>query len=152
MAEGTTRGHRVLIVDDEAHIVHVVSLKFANAGFTIFTAADGEEALELAIQEKPDLLITDLQMPYMSGLELCTRMKSHQVTQNIPAIMLTARGYALAQSDLAATNIKAVMSKPFSPRQVLEKAREILGLDQIESDSASQSTLPESGERSVRAA
>lgn len=118
---------KVLVADDEAHITHVVSLKFRKAGFEVVTAQDGEEAYELVVQEMPDMVITDLQMPFMSGVELATKMKENAATSGIPVIMLTARGLGLAQDDLARTNIKSVMSKPFSPKQVLERALSLLG-------------------------
>lgn len=120
---------KILVIDDEAHITHVVALKLGNAGYEVVTAQDGEEGLEMAFQERPDLIITDLQMPYMSGSELCARLREDPRTSDIPAVMLTARGYALSQEDLDKTNIKSVMSKPFSPRQVLETAHELLGHD-----------------------
>jgi len=120
---------KVLVVDDEAHITHVVSLKLGKAGFSISTAGDGEEAYEMAIADPPALLITDLQMPYLSGLELCARLRQNPATADVPAIMLTARGFALAPADLARTNIRCVMSKPFSPKEVLKKAQEILGIE-----------------------
>lgn len=118
---------RILVVDDEAHITHVVALKLRNAGFEVETAADGEEAMDIARERTPDLVITDLQMPYVSGLQLCERLRSTPATSAVPAIMLTARGHALADSDLAKTNIRLVLSKPFSPRQVLEQVNAILG-------------------------
>lgn len=117
----------ILVVDDEAHITHVVALKLTNAGYRVLTAGDGEEAFEVASSEKPDLVITDLQMPYMSGLELSKKMRRTADLSSTPVLMLTARGYALDQSELGQTNIKAVLSKPFSPRDVLEKARAALG-------------------------
>ncbi len=120
-------GKKVLVADDETHITHVVSLKFRKAGFDVVTAQDGEEAYELVLQEMPDLVITDLQMPFMSGIELSVRLRENPETAGIPVIMLTARGLALAQDDLAKTNIKSVMSKPFSPKQVLERAVSLLG-------------------------
>lgn len=120
--------HHILVVDDEVHITHVVSLKLRNAGFEVTTAGDGEEALEVAKDLLPDLLITDLQMPYMSGLELCKALAQHEEAASIPALMLTARGYSLGAEDIAGTNIKAVMSKPFSPKEVLRRVNEILGL------------------------
>src|SRR5438094_10387545 len=83
----------ILVADDESHILHVVSLKLRNAGFTVVTASDGQEAYELAQQEHPDLLITDYHMPQLSGLELCRKLKQDPATSSIPAIMLTARGY-----------------------------------------------------------
>ena len=61
---------RVLVVDDEAFIVNVVELKLRNAGYEVLKAVDGEEAFEVATQEIPDLVITDFQMPYMTGIEL----------------------------------------------------------------------------------
>ncbi len=117
----------ILVVDDEAHITHVVALKLTNAGYRVVTASDGEEAFEVATAENPDLVITDLQMPYMSGLELSKKLRRTPEMSATPVLMLTARGYALDQNELGQTNIKAVLSKPFSPRDVLEKARSALG-------------------------
>lgn len=117
----------ILVVDDEAHITHVVALKLTNAGYRVLTAGDGEEAFEVATAERPDLVITDLQMPYMSGLELSKKMRRTPELASTPVLMLTARGYALDQSELGQTNIRAVLSKPFSPRDVLDKARLALG-------------------------
>ena len=121
------RPKKVLVVDDEVHILHVVSLKLRNAGYAVITAQDGQEALEIAQMELPDLIITDFQMPHLSGLELCQRLKQHPATKEIPAIMLTARGFALDDSAIASTGIKRCLHKPFSPRQVLLEAEEILG-------------------------
>ncbi len=64
----------ILVADDESHILHVVSLKLRNAGFKVLTARDGQEALEMAQQNHPDLLITDYSMPQLSGLELCQQL------------------------------------------------------------------------------
>ncbi len=116
----------ILVVDDEAHITHVVSLKLRNAGFNVITARDGEEGFELATQHKPDLIITDLQMPYVNGVEMCARLRSSSVTAEIPAIMLTARGYSLDPEDLERTNIREMLSKPFSPREVLERVESLV--------------------------
>lgn len=116
----------ILIADDESHIVNVVSLKLRNAGYRVVTAGDGLEALELAVTEKPDLLITDYHMPRLSGIELCRRLKQDQETRSIPAIMLTARGYHLEEQDQAESGILRMLSKPFSPRQLLNTVNEVL--------------------------
>lgn len=126
----------ILVVDDEAHIVHVVSLKLRNAGFEVRTAADGEEAFELAMQRVPDMIITDLQMPYLDGLALCQRLKKTPQTALVPALMLTARGHALSQGDLETTNIRRVMSKPFSPREILEQVETTLGIKDCDAPEA----------------
>jgi two-component system, OmpR family, alkaline phosphatase synthesis response regulator PhoP len=122
MLEGKT----ILVADDESHILHVVSLKLRNAGFRVLTARDGQEALDLAAAEHPDLLITDYHMPQLSGLELCQRLKSDPATRSIPAIMLTARGYHLEPHDTEQNGILRMLSKPFSPRQLLATVNQIL--------------------------
>ena len=120
----------ILVADDESHILNVVSLKLRNAGFRVVTARDGQEALELAASEKPDLLITDYHMPQLSGIELCQKLKQDPATSSIPAIMLTARGYQLEPSDTEQSGILRMLSKPFSPRQLLTTVNEVL--DQAE--------------------
>jgi len=118
----------ILVADDESHILNVVSLKLRNAGFKVITARDGQEAYELANTEKPDLLITDYHMPQMSGIELCRKLKESVATAKIPAIMLTARGYSLEPGDTEQSGINQLISKPFSPRQLLTAVNEVLGL------------------------
>jgi CheY-like chemotaxis protein len=117
---------KILVADDETHILHVVSLKLRNAGFVVVTARDGQEALEIAQQDRPDLIITDYHMPQLSGLELCQRLKQDPATTGIPAIMLTARGYHLEPSDTEKSGILRMLSKPFSPRQLLTTVNEVL--------------------------
>ena len=117
---------KILVADDESHILHVVSLKLRNAGYEVVTAKDGAEALELAQSEKPDLLITDYHMPELSGLELCQKLKQDPATSMIPAIMLTARGYHLEPQDTEQSGILRMLSKPFSPRQLLATVNEVL--------------------------
>lgn len=122
----TISGKTILVADDESHILNVVSLKLRNAGFNVVTARDGQEALELAQAEKPDLLITDYHMPQLSGIELCRRLKQEAATSGIPAIMLTARGYNLEPGDTEQSGILRMLSKPFSPRQLLTTVTEVL--------------------------
>ncbi len=120
---------KILVIDDESHITHVVSLKLRNAGYDVVTAGDGEEGFEAAVANNPDLIITDLQMPYLTGLELSRKLKETKATSGTPVVMLTARGFGLTQDDMAGTNIIAMLSKPFSPREVLEQVETILAGD-----------------------
>lgn len=117
---------RILVADDEAHILHVVSMKLRNGGFEVITAVDGEEALELAKAEKPDLVITDYQMPIMTGLDFLKGLRGCEDLRTIPAVMLTARGFDIEPEEMAAAGISAVLAKPFSPREILEKVNELL--------------------------
>jgi CheY-like chemotaxis protein len=116
----------ILVCDDEPHILHVVSTKLKNGGFNVITAADGEEGLQLAREHLPDLVITDYQMPILSGLELCAKLRADEKTAAIPAVMLTARGFSLGEDETQNTNIRKILPKPFSPREILRTVKEIV--------------------------
>src|SRR5262245_39891912 len=103
----------ILLADDEAHITCVMAQKLRSAGYGVVAARDGEEALELTLRTRPAIVITDLQMPRMSGLELAIRLRETEETASIPVIMLTARGYIMDPATTAKTNIRHVIGKPF---------------------------------------
>ena len=115
----------ILLIDDEAHILHVVKLKLDEAGFDVLTAQDGKEGLAMALDRLPNLIITDHQMPFMTGGELSKRLRDNPSTNVIPIIMVTARGFDLS-NDYLKTNIAAVISKPFSPREILDRVQSLL--------------------------
>jgi len=121
---------RILVADDEPHILNVVSFKLRNAGLEVITARNGQEALELAKSERPDLVIVDYQMPVLDGLEACIRLREEPATASIPVIMLTARGIDIEQVELERAGINSLMAKPFSPREVLARVQELLSLNQ----------------------
>jgi response regulator RpfG family c-di-GMP phosphodiesterase len=118
-------GTTVLVADDEPHIRHLLEYKLSRTGYRVLTASDGKAAYTLACRERPDLVITDYQMPGGDGLELSRQLKANDRTASTPVLMLTARGYKLLPSDLATTNIKSVMEKPFSPRDLLALVEEL---------------------------
>jgi two-component system chemotaxis response regulator CheY len=117
---------RILVVDDEAHIVQVVALKFRNAGLDVDTAGDGDEALAMLEGGRYDLVVTDLQMPVMSGIELARAMAARPALARIPVLMLTARGHLLREGEADSANIARVVHKPFSPRGLLADVIELL--------------------------
>lgn len=117
---------KVLIVDDEAHIVQVIAIKLKNNGFEVLTADNGQTAYQLACQQKPDLVITDFQMPAMNGLELIEKLRANPATSAAPVILLTARSFQLEEDCLSQMQVAACLSKPFSPREVLATAQEVL--------------------------
>ncbi|MHC4329720.1 MAG: response regulator [Planctomycetota bacterium] len=126
---------RVLVVDDEIHIVHVVAIKLRNNGYEVMSADNGAEALELALSEKPDIIVTDYQMPIMTGLELVGNLRQHEQTKGIPVIMLTARSFAISQEQQDELQISGCLSKPFSPKELLENIEDILYQKELVSDS-----------------
>jgi CheY-like chemotaxis protein len=117
---------KVLVVDDEVHIVQVVAIKLRNNGFEVVTAENGAEGLEAAVREKPDLIVSDFQMPVLSGLEMIEQLRGKSETRDIPVIMLTARGFAIEEDKRQQLRISACLSKPFSPREVLQSIEEVL--------------------------
>jgi two-component system alkaline phosphatase synthesis response regulator PhoP len=117
---------RVLVVDDEIHIVHVVAIKLRNNGYEVMTAGDGAEAFKIACEEKPDIIVTDFQMPVMSGLELVEKLRGREETREIPVIMLTARSFAIEEQQKEDLQISQCLSKPFSPKELLENIEDIL--------------------------
>ena len=117
---------KALVVDDEIHIVRVVAIKLRNNGFDVTTAENGAIALDIAKQDKPDIIVTDFQMPVMTGLELIENLRADEQTKDIPVIMLTARGFAIEEDKRQELKISACLSKPFSPREVLQTIEEVL--------------------------
>lgn len=122
---------RVLVVDDEIHIVHVVAIKLRNNGYDVITANNGAEALELAQQENPDIIVTDYQMPVMSGLELVKELRENEITKSIPVILLTARSFAISKEEQDDLQISTCLSKPFSPRELLGDIEDILHKNEL---------------------
>lgn len=116
----------ILVVDDELHLVHIVSYKLKKMGYTVVTAHNGRDGYDLACQHKPDAVVTDYQMPVMDGFEMALQLRANPGTAEIPLIMLTARGHKIPPSDLIKTNIKNLMAKPFSALQLVENVAEIL--------------------------
>lgn len=119
---------RILIVDDEIHIRQVVSLKLMQAGHETLQACHGAEALEMAVAHRPELIITDFQMPRMNGLELCRALRQRSELEPIPIILLSGREQFIAPAEMAAVGVTLSLGKPFSPRELLSKVNETLEL------------------------
>jgi len=119
-------GKKVLVVDNEIHIVHVVSIKLRNNGYEVIAAENGAEAFELAREKKPDIIVTDYQMPVMTGTELVKKLRENEETKKIPVIMLTARSLVLEDEQKDEMLIAAFLSKPFSPKELLRTIEDIL--------------------------
>lgn len=117
---------KVMVVDDEIHIVHVVTIKLRNNGYDVISAENGADALLLAQSERPDVIVTDYQMPLMDGLEFVEKLRQDDRTKEIPVIMLTARSFAITPEKKEQLKISDCLSKPFSPRELLNNVEDIL--------------------------
>ena len=124
----TPRG-KALVVDDNVALARVTQFALTRAGFDARIAGNGRKALEFAQAEKFDLVISDQQMPEMTGLELCRRLRATEEYAHTPIILLTAKGLELElpalQRELA---ISAIFPKPFSPSEVVGVACQLLGV------------------------
>ncbi|MFA5293325.1 MAG: response regulator [Phycisphaerae bacterium] len=116
----------ILIVDDEEDVLELVRYNLDKNGYKVETATTGEDALRKARVKMPDLMILDLMLPGIDGLEVCKKLKSDAKTQNIPIIMLTAKG---EESDIV-TGLELgaddYLTKPFSPKVLVARIRRIL--------------------------
>ncbi|MHC4374387.1 MAG: response regulator [Planctomycetota bacterium] len=120
---------KALVIDDEFHIVQVVAIKLKNNGFDVVTAENGSDGYALASQDLPDIIISDYQMPVMSGVEMIEKLRQNPETAHIPVIMLTARGFSIEDAQKEQLQIAACLSKPFSPREVLQTIEDVLKQD-----------------------
>lgn len=123
---------KVLIVDDEPNILILMEQALEKLededDVELLTAKNGLEALEMIKNEKPDLIFLDVMMPKKSGLEVCNTVKNELQMRDIYIIMLTAKGQEFDKQSGIAVGADLYMTKPFRPKEVLQKSREILGL------------------------
>jgi DNA-binding response OmpR family regulator len=120
---------RVLLCDDEVHILRAAQYKLTAAGYEVECAYNGLEGWAAIERQRPDLLVTDLQMPCMNGVELTRKVRENPETRNLPILMLTAKGYELEHQNLEAQwGVMAIMTKPFSPRELLRVVQNTLKL------------------------
>jgi two-component system phosphate regulon response regulator PhoB len=118
--------NHILVVDDEEDILELVSYNLAKAGYRVTAVASGEEAIKSARSKSPDLVLLDLMLPGVDGLEVCNTLKRDPRTANIPIVMLTARG---EEADIVSgleLGADDYVTKPFSPRVLLARIRAVL--------------------------
>jgi two-component system alkaline phosphatase synthesis response regulator PhoP len=123
---GMAKG-RILVVDDEIYIVHILDFSLGMEGYEVVTALDGEQALERARSEKPDLIVLDIMMPKLDGYETCKRLKADPETKDVPVILLSAKGRNVDQKVGFEVGADDYITKPFSPRKLVERINAILG-------------------------
>ncbi|GCF09705.1 response regulator transcription factor [Dictyobacter arantiisoli] len=114
---------KILVIEDEEGIIHLINLYLKNAGYTVVIAKDGADGLALHAREKPDLVVLDIMLPAIDGFEVCRRIRAWSQT---PILMLTARGDE--DDRIAGLEIGAddYLVKPFSPRELVSRIRAIL--------------------------
>jgi DNA-binding response OmpR family regulator len=118
---------KILVVDDEIYIVHILDFSLGMEGYEVLTALDGEQAVEKARAERPDLIVLDIMMPKLDGYETCKILKAGDDTKNIPVILLSAKGRNVDQKIGFEVGADDYITKPFSPRKLVERINALLG-------------------------
>jgi two-component system, OmpR family, phosphate regulon response regulator PhoB len=116
----------ILIVDDERDIVELVRYNLVQAGFRVTAATDGQQALDMARRDRPDLVVLDLMLPLMPGTEVARLLRQEEKTRDIPIIMLTARGSEVDRIVGFELGADDYVIKPFSPRELVLRVQAIL--------------------------
>lgn len=117
---------KILVVDDEPEAVELLQFNLAQAGFSVLTAADGAEALKQARLALPSLMVLDLMLPEIDGLEVCKMLRRDPATAAIPIIMLTAKGAEVDRILGLELGADDYLTKPFSPRELVLRVKKIL--------------------------
>jgi DNA-binding response OmpR family regulator len=117
----------VLAADDDEDILALVAFRLERSGYTVIQARDGQEALDLALSEKPDLAVLDVMMPKLDGFELTRRLRSEEATSRMPIILLTARAQDTDVAQGFDAGADDYIRKPFSPQELRTRVQAILG-------------------------
>lgn len=117
---------KILVVDDEEHILELIKFNLESAGYQVVTAENGEDALRLCSEEKPDLVLLDIMLPGIDGLEVCRRLKSQKETMLIPIIMITAKGEEVDKIIGLELGADDYITKPFSIKELLARISSVL--------------------------
>ena len=116
----------VLVAEDEGALVTLLRYNLEREGYRVLEAVDGEDALLVAAEEKPDLVLLDWMLPQLSGIEVCRRLRAKQETRNVPIIMLTARGEESDRIRGLDTGADDYLTKPFSMMELLARLRAVM--------------------------
>ena len=120
---------KILLVDDSATVLMMQRMILASARFQVVTAANGEEAHARARSEQPDLILMDIVMPKMTGIQACRAIKQDPTTSHIPVIMVTTRGEAESMEAGYSSGCNDYVTKPIHSAELLSKIRNLLGAD-----------------------
>lgn len=117
---------KILVVDDEVNITQILEFSLGAEGYQVVTAANGEEAVDKARKEQPDLIVLDIMMPKIDGYEACRILKSNPITKNIPIVLLTAKGRDIDKRMGYEVGAEDYVIKPFSPNKLIDRIHELL--------------------------
>ena len=122
---------KILVVDDELDILKVVTFRVKKLGHEVVTATNGQEALDLAHKERPDLILLDIRLPVMDGYEVCRRIKIDEELKHIPIVFLTASSAAKIADKTKEFKADDYLIKPFDPEELLKKIQKFINTSRV---------------------
>ena len=139
------KNEKIVIIEDESDILEVIAYNLKREGFEVFESRDGEDGLLEIEKHAPDLVILDLMLPTIDGIELCRKLKTDPVTREVPVIMVTAKG---AESDIVlglGVGADDYVTKPFSPKELVARVKAVLRRGKLKDDGGKQDRIETGG-------
>jgi CheY-like chemotaxis protein len=118
-----TEGPTILVVDDEPYMIRLLQHHIQRAGYRMVKATNGREALERIREDKPSLVLMDVMMPELNGLEVLVELRKREETKELPVIIMTANAQRFTREEAEAAGVSAFLTKPFSPTQLMTEVR-----------------------------
>lgn len=136
---------KIVIIEDESDILEMIAYNLKREGYEVLTSQDGEDGLEQIERSAPDLVVLDLMLPTIDGIEICRRLKSDLVTRTIPVVMVTAKG---EESDIVlglGVGADDYVIKPFSPKELIARVKAVLRRGQLKDTTGEQDRIETAG-------
>jgi DNA-binding response OmpR family regulator len=133
--------HKIVVIEDEPDILEVIQYNLKREGYSVRSTRDGEEGLGLVRKDAPDLVLLDLMLPGLDGIEVCRKLKADAVTRSIPIVMVTAKG---EESDIVlglGTGADDYICKPFSPKELIARVKAVLRRGPLKEDRADRERI-----------
>ena len=128
------KSEKAIVIEDEADILEVIQYNLEREGYRVLTARDGKEGLQLIKKEMPDIVLLDLMLPSLDGIEVCRKLREDPITHSIPIIMVTAKG---EESDIVlglGIGADDYVTKPFSPKELMGRVKAVLRRGPLKED------------------
>ena len=119
---------KILVIDDDAHLLKMLGLMLERAGHETLMADHGQQGIDIALKENPDMAIVDVMMPDMSGHEVCKQLRARPAAVDLPILILTARSQPVDREAALQSGANDFMSKPVSPKELAEKVDQLLSV------------------------
>ena len=116
----------IVVADDDLDICELIKMQLTRHGFQVFVADNGQSAIELVVEHKPDIALLDIMMPKLSGLEVARQIRENPTLSTVSIMLISARSSGRIEADLDDLNISDYITKPFSPQELVQRINNII--------------------------